>query len=123
MRTSRNCRVLVINGRRTSMRLEAIIWDLLAEVEAREGLSVCEIISRLETEHKSRSGEFVNLASVVRLYVMTYFRAAATEEGHRLAGHGRGDPLPRSGTEAPEAGGADKRARRPRDGTRRGAPA
>ncbi len=68
---------------RTSMRLEPEVWDALREICLREGLELRDLIQRVEkgTGDGGRT-------SAVRVHVLQYFRAAATEDGHRKAGHG-----------------------------------
>jgi len=63
------------------MRLEPELWDALGEICGREGMPLGELVRRVE----GRSGR----TSAVRVYTLAYFREAATEEGHRLAGHGQ----------------------------------
>jgi predicted DNA-binding ribbon-helix-helix protein len=66
------------------MRLEPEVWDALREVCLREGIELRDLIQRVE-EGTDEGGR----TSAVRVYVLQYFRAAATESGHRLAGHGQ----------------------------------
>ena len=68
---------------RTSMRLEPEVWDALRDICLRERLDLRELLRRIE----GPGGEG-GRTSAVRVYVLQYFRAAATEDGHRLAGHG-----------------------------------
>ena len=68
---------------RTSMRLEPEVWESLREVCLREGITVEEVLIRV-TSHK----ETYNLTSALRAFLVTYFRDAATEAGHKAAGHG-----------------------------------
>ncbi len=68
---------------RTSMRLEPEVWDALREICLREGLDLRDLIRNVE----SAAGEG-GRTSAVRVYVMQYFRDAATDEGHGIAGHG-----------------------------------
>jgi len=84
-------RNLKVNGRRTSMSFEPFVWECLAEMGRRESLSA--LISLIEARHIALFGKCSNLASVVRICVVAYFRAAATDAGHRDAGHGLGEPL------------------------------
>lgn len=70
---------------RTSMRLEPEVWDALREVCLREGIELRELIRRVE-----RTAPAGGRTSAVRVHVLTYFRAAATAEGHAAAGHGNG---------------------------------
>jgi predicted DNA-binding ribbon-helix-helix protein len=72
-----------LNGRRTSVRLERELWEAVGELCSRENLSVhqlCENVQRM------RHG--MGLTGALRLHLFRYYRAAATEEGHRRSGHG-----------------------------------
>ena len=74
----------IIAGRgRTSMRLEPELWDALLEVCAREAVDPGQLVRRIE-----RLGHAGGRTSAVRVYLLAYFRAAATEAGHADAGHG-----------------------------------
>ncbi len=66
---------------RTSMRLEPEVWDALREICLREGTELRDLIQRIE-----KSAGAGGRTSAVRVYVLTYFRTAATNEGHRGAG-------------------------------------
>jgi len=68
---------------RTSMRLEPEVWDALREICLREGLELRDLIQKIE-----RGTDEGGRTSAVRVHVLQYFRAAATEAGHRSAGHG-----------------------------------
>ncbi len=74
---------------RTSMRLEPEVWDALREICAREGIALRDVISRLESS-VAEGGR----TSAVRVHVLEYFRAAATDDGHRSVGHGGLAPSP-----------------------------
>jgi predicted DNA-binding ribbon-helix-helix protein len=78
-----NRNVMSATGR-TSIRLEPELWDALQEVCHREGLSVGELIRRVDLTHGDGTR-----TSAVRVHLVEYFRAAATEGGHHAAGHGR----------------------------------
>lgn len=75
----RNIRV---HGRRTSLRLESLMWDALEEVSLREGVGLDRLVSCIRTTSEG------NLASAVRTFLVAYYRSAATEQGHKTAGHG-----------------------------------
>jgi predicted DNA-binding ribbon-helix-helix protein len=77
-----NRNVTAMRGR-TSMRLEPELWDALEEICQRENLTLADVVKQIE-----RLGHPGGRTSAVRVHVMTYFRRAATESGHRLAGHG-----------------------------------
>lgn len=68
---------------RTSMRLEPELWDALHEVCAREQITLGELVRRIE-----RRGHPGGRTSAVRVHIVEYFRAAATDAGHRAADHG-----------------------------------
>lgn len=74
----------MINSRRTSMRLCMKEWDALYEVCRIEKISKNRLIEMIEA-HKS---EELGLTYSTRLFLVTYFREAASEEGHKMAGHG-----------------------------------
>jgi predicted DNA-binding ribbon-helix-helix protein len=65
------------------MRLEPEMWDALREICAREGMMLRDLI--LQVERTAPEG---CRTSAVRVHVLQYFRAAATDDGHRSAGHG-----------------------------------
>lgn len=73
-------RNISLADRRTSIRLEPEMWDALNEICAREGRSVHDICTEIDRQ-RSQSG----LTAGVRVYILRYFREAATEEGHARA--------------------------------------
>jgi predicted DNA-binding ribbon-helix-helix protein len=80
MLVSRN---VTISGRRTSIRLEQEMWDCLMEIARRERLSIHQIASVVAALRQGSS-----LTAKLRVFILGYFRAAATESGHAQAGHG-----------------------------------
>ena len=76
-------RNVTIAGHRTSIRLQREMWDALEEICRRERITLHELCSRIAATKSARS-----LTSEVRVFAMSYFRAAADDEGHRRAGHG-----------------------------------
>ncbi len=90
-------RTMKLSGREVSIRLEPSYWEGLAEISEREDLTVEELCGdvrdRMEQQgrHSSQSG--VSLANALRVFVVGYFRQAATERGHARAGHGQGRPF------------------------------
>lgn len=81
--TSLVSRNLVICGRRTTVRLEDVIWESLKEAAEREGCSVNTLGSRIYRQKKTAE----NFSSAIRVFLMLYYRNAATEAGHAEAGH------------------------------------
>ena len=68
---------------RTSMRLEPEVWAALEEICHREMMTLADLVKSVE-----RRGHPGGRTSAVRVFVMSYFRTAASEDGHRAAGHG-----------------------------------
>ena len=64
------CKNVIVNGRRTSMRLDRETWISLSDICAREHTNIHEICSKID-RIRGRSG----LSSAVRLFVLTYFRS------------------------------------------------
>jgi predicted DNA-binding ribbon-helix-helix protein len=95
MSTSRlvNRNVTSTNGR-TSMRLEPELWAALEEICHRESMTLADLVKSIE-----RRGHPGGRTSAVRVFVLTYFRNAASEAGHRNAGHGLLEQL----ADAPES--------------------
>jgi predicted DNA-binding ribbon-helix-helix protein len=71
-------RNVVLNGRRTSLRLEGAIWDALEEIAEREGCSVNALCAHVDTNRDERT-----LTASIRVYVLRYFREAATADAVR----------------------------------------
>ena len=67
------------------MALEGPMWDALEDVGRREKITVsalCTWIERIKGEESS-------LTSAIRVFLLEYALAAATDDGHSAAGHGR----------------------------------
>jgi predicted DNA-binding ribbon-helix-helix protein len=79
-------RNVTIGNHRTSIRLEPDMWNGLREICRREHATMHDIA----TVVSSRKAVNTSLTAAIRVFVMAYFRMAATEEGHGLAGHGPG---------------------------------
>jgi predicted DNA-binding ribbon-helix-helix protein len=77
---NRNVRIA---GRRTSIRLEPAMWNALQEICLREHASMHEIVTRVAGTRSESS-----MTAAIRVYLLNYFQAAATDDGHRNAGHG-----------------------------------
>jgi predicted DNA-binding ribbon-helix-helix protein len=80
-------RVLIVRGRRTSARLEEEIWTSFKDIAKDEGCSVHELASHIDSRKKGGQ----SFTSAIRVFVMLYYRDAATVAGHAKAGHGRSD--------------------------------
>ena len=76
-------RNVVAKRGRTSMRLEPELWQALTEIGEREGKDLSALVRKAEDDDNPGGR-----TSAVRVFVLDYFRAAATEAGHAAAGHG-----------------------------------
>ena len=76
-------RNVTVGSHRTSIRLEPPMWEALHQICRREGKTLHELVTEIERERAQSS-----LTAAIRVYVMTYYKDAATDEGHRRAGHG-----------------------------------
>jgi predicted DNA-binding ribbon-helix-helix protein len=70
-------RRLVIFGRQTTVRLEDEMWAALKDIAQREGCNVHDLGSRIYSQ-KKRDHSF---SSAIRVFLMQYYRDAATEAG------------------------------------------
>ena len=105
-------RRILAGGVFMTVRMELFTWDALEDIGRREGLTVAQLCARLGERLAARArrgglpvGEpEVTLPSAARVFVTAYYRRACTEDGHKRAGHGRGDPF--AGTPFELAGAA-----------------
>lgn len=90
-------RRLKVDGRLVALRVEQSYWGALDEIGRREDMTAENIIEDMAQRLRQTVGRedpplsSVALANAVRVFIVGYFRQAATEAGHRQAGHGRGD--------------------------------
>ena len=71
-----------IGQRRTSLRLEPALWGALDEICQREDMTRHQLCTRIDERRRAST-----LAAAIRVYIIGYYRAAATEDGHADAGH------------------------------------
>lgn len=69
-------RNVTVNGHRTSLRLEPDLWRALEEICGLERVSVHDICTLVD---RRRNG--LSRTSAVRVFALTYFRAAARSAG------------------------------------------
>jgi predicted DNA-binding ribbon-helix-helix protein len=72
-----------LQDRRTSVRLEPAMWEALDEICRREGTSINDLVGLIDRQRRESK-----LTAAIRVFVMAYYRAASTDEGHVGAGHG-----------------------------------
>lgn len=66
------------------MRLEPEMWMALSDIAKREKCSIHDICSLVSLRKDANS----SLTAAIRVFLMLYYRAACTAEGHVRAGHG-----------------------------------
>ena len=89
VKTTLVSRNITVQGRRTSIRLEPQMWVALREVAALEECTIHDICTLVSVRKKQNT----SLTAAIRVFIMLYFRAASTTEGHRSAGHGNFDRM------------------------------
>ena len=75
---------VTIGSKRTSIRLEDEMWKALKDISRREKCSINEICTFVYLCKKPLS----SLTASIRVFLLLYYKAAATEDGHMRAGHG-----------------------------------
>jgi predicted DNA-binding ribbon-helix-helix protein len=64
-------RTIFIGNHRTSIRLEAVMWDALADISDEHGKTVYDLIAEIHRNHSQ-----ANLSSAIRVYIVEHYRAA-----------------------------------------------
>jgi len=62
-------RMIRVDGRRSCISLEPAFWDGLKEIAVRRGVSVSDLVTRINSERRH-----ANLTSAVRLFVLGHYR-------------------------------------------------
>ena len=81
-------RNIIVDGHRTSIRLEPAMWVALNKIAERENMTIHQLGTRIDRLRDANCG----LTAAIRVFLLAYFQEAATEEGHERAGHGRVRP-------------------------------
>lgn len=84
-------RNITVTGRRTSIRLEPEMWRALRDIARRENCTIHDLCSLVAMKKNKLS----SLTAAIRVFLMLYYRAACTDDGHRRAGHGSFDVMRR----------------------------
>jgi predicted DNA-binding ribbon-helix-helix protein len=89
------CRNVLVSGRRTSVRMEAVMWRSLEDIRQREGLTInqiCTLVDNLRGE--------AGLTAALRVFIVGYYREVARDlmmqSGSSAAAPVRRDPFGRS---------------------------
>lgn len=109
-------RTVRIHGVLTSIRLENMVWDILAEMAEDEGCTTNALISSFHDEILAYRGEVPNFASFLRVTCMRYMRRQITALEKKLPENAAaGEPalshVPHVLTARPQPSLADTRSR------------
>ena len=63
------CKNVIVNGRRTSMRLEREVWNALSESCKEQNISLNTLCSQIEKSKDKRG-----LSSAMRVYALNFYR-------------------------------------------------
>ncbi len=74
-------RNVTIGKRRTSMRLEQVMWDALKDICGREKKTLHDLCTTINATRVESS-----LTAAIRVYIVTYFRADFTKKRARPKG-------------------------------------
>ena len=80
-------RTVRIHGVLTSLRLENMVWDILAEMAAAEGCTTSALIALFHDEILAHRGEVPNFASFLRVTCMRHLRRVAATARHDAQSH------------------------------------
>ena len=76
-------RTVGVEGKPVRLCLGPKMWSAIKEIRARQGMTLTALMNDV-----ARSYPGWPLESALGVYTLLYFMAAATEDGHRRAGHG-----------------------------------
>jgi predicted DNA-binding ribbon-helix-helix protein len=62
-------RTIFLGNHRTSLRLEAVMWDALADIAEERGKTVYDLIAEIHRNHNQ-----ANLSSAIRVYIVEHYR-------------------------------------------------
>lgn len=87
-------RSLRIHGVSTSIRLENLMWDVLAQIAVETDCSTNTLISKLYDEVSARHGDVSNFASFLRVTCLRHLaRSPASSDGSDSLAHSIGASL------------------------------
>ena len=96
IRYEQRARTLRIHGVLTSLRLENMVWDILAEMAEAEGRTTNALIVLFHDEILAHRGEVPNFASFLRVTCMRYLSRAAQQAqvaAERTSGQASPEPM------------------------------
>ena len=75
-----SCRNVSVAGRRTSVRMEMLMWRSLDDIREREGLTINQICTLVDNLRRN-SG----LTAALRVFIVAYYREIARDATLRLS--------------------------------------
>ena len=66
-------RNVVVAGRRTTVRLEPLMWEALHEIARFREVSLNELVTEIDRRREASS-----LTAAIRVYIVEFYRSAAT---------------------------------------------
>ncbi len=69
------CRNVTIGGRRTSVRMEPVLWDCLTDICRREVRPLNDVVTLID----GRRGDS-SLTAALRVFILAYYREAARSQ-------------------------------------------
>lgn len=91
-------RNITVFGKRTSIRLEPEMWTALRDMAGRENCTIHDLCSLVSMRKQPRT----SLTAAIRVFIMLYYKAATTDDGHKRAGHGSFEFMKQRARIAPE---------------------
>src|SRR3981081_503637 len=79
-RSSLVIRNIVVAGRRTSVRLEPVMWEALQEIARQQETNINQLVTEIDRRRNSSS-----LTAAIRVYIVDFYRSAAAAQGGRGA--------------------------------------
>jgi predicted DNA-binding ribbon-helix-helix protein len=71
---------VVVAGRRTSVRLEPVMWEALQDIARRQERTVHDVVTQIDRERTASS-----LTAAIRVYIVGFYRSAALPDAARTA--------------------------------------
>jgi predicted DNA-binding ribbon-helix-helix protein len=71
---------VVVAGRRTSVRLEPVMWEALQEIVRQQETNINQLVTEIDRRRNSSS-----LTAAIRVYIADFYRSAAAAQGERAA--------------------------------------
>lgn len=77
------CKNVTVDGRRTSVRMEPVLWDCLMDICRREERPVNDVVTLID----ARRGDSA-LTAALRVFILAYYREAALTRPPAMAAPG-----------------------------------